>query len=61
MSLAKDGIQLAPASAVEGLLGPEDFPRLADAMTARGRSADRTSGVLHGNAFHFLTSALPDG
>ena len=48
------------ASAVEGLRGPEDFPRLADAMTERGWSKSQTSGVLHGNALRFLASALPD-
>lgn len=54
-----DGVTLE--SAVEGLRGPEDFPRLAGAMTARGWSEGRTSGVLHGNALRLLTSALPDG
>ena len=54
-----DGVTLA--SAVDGLRGPEDFPALADAMIARGWSASRKSGVLHGNALRFLASALPDG
>ena len=54
-----EGVTLA--SAVEDLRGPEDFPRLADAMAARGWSTGRRSGVLHDNAVRFLSSALPDG
>ena len=48
-------------SAVDGLRGPEDFPNLADAMTARGWSETRRRDVLHDNAIRFLTRALPDG
>lgn len=53
-----DGVTLE--SAVTGLRGPEDFPHLAGAMTARGWSEARRSGVLHGNALRFLAAALPD-
>ncbi len=47
-------------SAIEGLRGQEDFPRLAEAMERRGWSAELRCSVLHRNAFAYLVSALPE-
>ncbi len=46
-------------AAVEGLAGPEDYPRLVDALVRRGYEGDRLERVLSGNWLRFLREALP--
>jgi membrane dipeptidase len=57
---------LAPAGAsigdaIEGLAGPEGYPRLVAALRDRGIDGALLEGVLAGNAVRLLARSLPDG
>ena len=50
---------LKEGTTIEGLAGPEDYPRLVEALRARGWEGDRLDGLLSGNLLRFLREALP--
>jgi membrane dipeptidase len=50
---------MAIDAALDGLVGPEDYPNLVDALRRRGYAGDRLEAVLSGNFLRFLASALP--
>jgi membrane dipeptidase len=50
---------LEEGTTIEGLAGPEDYPRLVDALRARGWEGDRLDGLLSQNLIRFLREALP--
>jgi len=50
---------LEVGSSIEGLAGPEDYPALANALAARGWSADDVAAVTHENLLRFLRASLP--
>lgn len=49
---------LEEGSALEGLEGPQDYPRLAAALAARGWSGPEVAAVMGGNLLAFLRRAL---
>ena len=55
--LAPPGLE--PGSALEGLAGPEDYPALAAALSARGWPDTDVAAVMGGNLLGFLRRALP--
>ena len=50
---------LEAGSAIEGLAGPEDYPALVEALTARGWSAADIDAVTSANLLGLLRRALP--
>ena len=46
-------------SAIEELAGPQDYPRLAAALSARGYGADDVRAIMGGNLLALLRRALP--
>jgi membrane dipeptidase len=52
---------LEPGAGIEGLKGPEDYPALTAAMSARGWSQADVAAVGSGNLLAFLRRALPSG
>lgn len=50
---------LAPGAGIEGLKGPEDYPALLAAMTARGWTMAEVETVSGGNLLSFLRHSLP--
>jgi membrane dipeptidase len=42
------------------LHGPEDYPRLVDALERRGYAGEDLDAILHGNLLRLLREALPD-
>ncbi len=46
-------------TAIDGLAGPEDYPRLVAALRARGHDGDALDGLLHGNLARVLRRGLP--
>jgi membrane dipeptidase len=60
----KDGLAppgLRPGAGIEGLAGPEDYPRLVDALVRRGWGEEQVAAVTGGNLLRFLRAALPGG
>lgn len=51
---------LDEGSTLEGLEGPQDYPRLAAALAARGWSERDVAAVMGGSLLAFLRRALPD-
>jgi membrane dipeptidase len=51
---------LALATEIPGLAGPEDYPRLLDALAARGYSDDDLRALTCDNLVRVLRRALPD-
>ncbi|MBA2476090.1 MAG: membrane dipeptidase [Actinobacteria bacterium] len=47
-------------AAIEGLAGPEDYPRLVAALRGRGYAGERLDAVLGGNLTALLRTALPE-
>ena len=45
--------------ALEGLVGPQDYPALTIALRARGWEGERLAGILGGNLLRLLRRALP--
>ncbi len=50
---------LTPGTPIEGLAGPDDYPRLVEGLRARGYEGDRLEAILSGNLVRFLRGALP--
>ena len=50
---------LAVGATIEGLSGPDEYPRLVDALRERGWDSERLDGLLSGNLLRFLREALP--
>jgi membrane dipeptidase len=50
---------LSEGTTIDGLAGPEDYPRLVDRLGARGWEGERLDGLLSGNLVRFLREALP--
>jgi microsomal dipeptidase-like Zn-dependent dipeptidase len=50
---------LEAGSAIDGLAGPEDYPALVEALTARGWSAADIDAVTSANLLGLLRRALP--
>ena len=50
---------LEPGAGIEGLKGPEDYPALLAAMSARGWSDADVGAVSRGNLLGFLRRTLP--
>lgn len=46
-------------SAIEELEGPQDYPRLAAALSARGYGAEEIGAIMGGNLLRLLRRALP--
>jgi len=62
MQIPADGLMppgLAPGAGIEGLKGPEDYPALLAAMSARGWSDADIAAVSGGNLRSFLRRSLP--
>ena len=56
-SLLPDGIPLE--ASLDGLAGPEDYPRLVDALKQRGLQGSELADLLGGNFLRVLRSVLP--
>ena len=57
----KDGLApagLVPGAGIDGLTGPECYPRLVEALTARGWSQPDVDAVASGNLLRFLRRVL---
>lgn len=57
----KDGLAppgLTPGLGIEGLVGPQDYPALGEALARRGWSAQDAAAVSSGNLLRFLREAL---
>jgi membrane dipeptidase len=52
---------LQPGAGIEGLKGPEDYPTLLAALSARGWADDDITAVGWGNLTSFLRRSLPRG
>jgi membrane dipeptidase len=50
---------MAIDAAIEGLIGPEDYPNLVAGLRRRGYEDDRLDALLGGNFLRFLRAALP--
>lgn len=55
--LLPPGLELG--SSLEGLAGPEDYPKLAEALRARGWTETDVAAVMGENIFAFLERGLP--
>jgi membrane dipeptidase len=51
---------LAEGTTIDGLAGPEDYPRLVEALRTRGWEGERLEGLLSRNLLRFLRESLPD-
>lgn len=47
------------AEPLQGLRGPENYPRLVDALRSRGYDGERLDAILRGNLLRLLRRALP--
>ncbi len=64
MPMPADGLMpegLEPGAGIEGLKGPEDYPALLAALSARGWSAADIGAVTRDNLLAFLRRSLPPG
>jgi len=64
MPMPADGLMpkgLQPGAGIEGLKGPEDYPALLAAMSARGWSEADITAVTCDNLLGFLRRSLPPG
>jgi membrane dipeptidase len=50
---------LSEGTTIEALAGSEDYPRLVEALRARGWDGERLEGLLSGNLLRFLSESLP--
>jgi membrane dipeptidase len=48
-----------PGTPVTGLVGPQDYPAVADGLRRRGHDEQTITALLHGNLLRFLRRALP--
>lgn len=48
-----------PGEPLEGLRGPAEYPRLVEALRARGYDGERLEAILRGNLVRLLRRALP--
>jgi membrane dipeptidase len=46
-------------SALDGLAGPEDYPRLVEALLRRGYEDEQLEAILGGNFIRLFREALP--
>ena len=44
---------------IEGLAGPEDYPKLVGELRTRGFDGDDLDGILSGNLLRLLRDGLP--
>ena len=57
----KDGLMppgVTPGLGIEGLVGPEDYPALVEALARRGWGEDDVAAVTSGNLLRYLRAAL---
>lgn len=57
VTLLPPGMELD--AALDGLAGPEDYPRLVEALRRRGYEGERLAAVLGGNFLRLFRGALP--
>lgn len=62
MPLSDDGLPagMERTAAIDGLAGPEGYPRLAEALSRRGFDDDTVAGILGANLLRMLRQALPE-
>ena len=56
-SLLPDGVPMD--ASLDGVEGPEDYPRLVELLRERGYEGDRLAAILGGNWLRLLREALP--
>lgn len=57
-SLLPEGV--AMGDAVDGLVGPDDYPNLIEALARRGFSEEEVAAIANGNFLRLLRASLPE-